>query len=266
MAKIGARRIKAVAAAGALAAIPLIASCATTPSSSAGGWVVKGAPFSSVYQILAVPPVTCDGTNRRVAFDVGFDGNGAPTTERAGLVVDCARAGSVPSYSAFYAGTGIGSHVVPLTNPNPSSGIGTIKAGDTFAMMLLAQPGVAGSFGFIINDSRRLPDASTRNGHGEGTFSVKGPATSAGCLVESPLQAMPHFGAIKVSACLVGTGPLFGTTWDVSGAIKLVNPPSTKPNFSLVGYKMVRAGSNAVRVAVTSENADRTYSLIQLAP
>ena len=39
MAKIGARRIKALAVAGALAVIPFIASCATTPSSSAGvGW------------------------------------------------------------------------------------------------------------------------------------------------------------------------------------------------------------------------------------
>jgi hypothetical protein len=213
-------------------------------------------------QQFVVPSVVCDGSNRRVLMAAQFDGLSAPTIEQAGLEIKCDPGNAAPIYDGFYNGTGVGFHEVvfaPVSGQGP--GISHPLPGDLFSINI--QSSQSGEFGLLISDAR--PNGSA-GGSASALISDGSAGTIAGCLVESPGIAMPHFGSIKVGSCRVSSntpGQPYG--WDITGGIRALQAGQPKPNFTETGYKMVNS-KGGVRVAVTSENADLTYSLIQLAP
>jgi hypothetical protein len=265
------RTVKAASLASVAVVLPILSACATIPNSSAGGWMAKGSGSFApvVLQQFLVPAVTCDGTNRQVLFDVGFGQNGPSQGYRAGLAVSCPAAGRAPAYGAFYSINAGPRHPIVLTNTADSATSinNRILPGDFFTMIL---GNVGGQLNWQLDDARFRPGAATLDGSSAASAPSGANLTTAGCLVESPGAAMPHFGGIKVGRCILAEGDpstAAGKGWDITGVIgRLAGPANSRPDFSIVGYKMTRAGSNAVRVGVTGENSDTTYSLLQLSP
>jgi hypothetical protein len=266
-----AKTIKTASLASGALVLPILSACATTPNSSAAGWIAKGTgSFSpAVLQQFQVPAVTCDGANRQVLFDVGY-GLSSPTQGyRVGIAVSCPVAGRAPTYGAYYSINAGPRHPIVVTNTaKPATSINNrILPGDIIQLIVVNS---GGQLGWQVTDARFRAGAPTLGGSSSAAVASGVTPTTAGCLVESPGSAMPHFGAIKVGRCIVAEGDPTtpaGKAWDITGVIgRLAGPANSRPDFSIVGYKMTRAGSNAVRVGVTGENDDTTYSLLQLAP
>ena len=265
-----AKTLKAAGVASIAALLPILSACATTPNTTAGGWMAKGTgAFSPVIlQQFSVPAVTCDGANRQVLFDVGFGQNGPSQGYRVGIAVNCAAAGGAPTYAAFYSINAGPRHPIVLTNTaDPKTSINNrILPGDAFRM---AVGNAGGQLGMQVDVARYRAGAPPLIGSSFATVPSGATPTTAGCLVESPGAAMPHFGAIKVGRCVLVEGDPHSSTgkaWDITGVIgRLAGPAGSRPDFSIVGYKMTRAGTGALRVAVTGENSDTTYSILQLA-